>query len=76
MNIIDSNICECDESYEDIDHIMFKCSRLNGPREQFIDNIIRLDFDISVSVCDILGNKCLAILKILYKYLYEISYHV
>lgn len=76
MNTIFSNVCECYESYEDIDHIVFKWSRFKRPREQFFDNIIRLGFDIPVSVCDILVNKYLPILKILYKYLYEISYHV
>lgn len=73
MNIIDSNICECNETYEDIDHIVFRCSRFNLPREQFFDRISSLGYDIPVSVRDILGNHNLPILKLLYQYLCGIS---
>lgn len=48
MNMTDSNICECTKSYEDIDHIVFECSRFDAPREKLLDSIISLSHDIPV----------------------------
>lgn len=76
MNIKDSNICECNNSYEDIDHIVFECSRFDATKEKFLDKIISFSHDIPVSVRDILGNHSLPVTRISYKYLNEISYRV
>lgn len=76
INIKDSNLCDCGESYEDIDHIVFQCRKFILPRKKLINNIVNLNHPIPISVRDILGTKCYPVLKILFEFLKEISYFV
>jgi hypothetical protein len=76
INIKDSNLCDCGEAYEDIDHIVFKCSRFILPRKKLIDIFKDLSRPIPESVRDILSRKYFPLLKPLFNFLNEISYFV
>lgn len=73
INLKDSNLCDCGDFYEDIDHIVFVCSKYVLPRIESLKNIVNC---IPGSVRDILGSKCPSILKLLFDFLNEISYIV
>lgn len=72
INIIDSNLCDCGESYQDIDHIVFNCKKYILPRKIIIEKY--KNFKITTSVCDILGSRSLHMLKILYDFFKDICY--
>lgn len=76
INIVDSNLCICGESYQDIDHIIFHCVHYTLPIKNLIDRFKSLGFSLPVSVRDILGCKSLVMMKILFRYFIEIGYAV
>lgn len=76
INIKDSNLCDCGDFYEDIDHIVFVCHRFELPRKRFFCSLNLFNHSIPESVRDILGRKCLPIMKLLFEFLNEISYAV
>lgn len=76
MNLKDTNLCECDSFYEDIDHILLKCSRFIVPRNKLFNKIISLNYEIPISIRDILAQKCFPLMKIFFEFLNEISYRV
>lgn len=74
INIIDSNLCDCGETYQDIDHIVFYCKNYILPRKKLINNFKNLDTVVPVSVRDILGIRSLPMIKILYDFFNDIRY--
>lgn len=76
ININDSNLCDCDVAYEDIDHIVFHCTRFAIPRIAFFRNLKIYHRLLPQSVRDILGSKFLPSLKILNRFLNDALYYV
>ena len=54
FDIVDSPICDCNENYETVDHILWECNIRNGGRESFIQHVKALGLptgDVRLLVC-------------------------
>lgn len=76
MTIRDCVFAILQKSTRPIDHIVFNCSRYVVPRTKFIGDIRIHHHRVPESVRDILGSKNLCLMKILYRFLNDISYIV
>lgn len=70
INIEESNLFDCGETYQDIDRIVFNCKHCILPREKLVENFKNLDF----SVRDILEIRSLSMIEILYIFFNDIRY--
>jgi ribonuclease HI len=57
IGIKDSQLCQCEEDYQTLDHVLWACVRFRADRRSMISELVRLDTPIYVPVRDLLGGQ-------------------
>ena len=73
INIIDNQMCDCNQSYEDIDHILFHCNKFNDYRERIFNSSSLLQKKIIISIRDAVGTRNIFLMKLFYNFLLDNS---
>ena len=76
IDLSDSNICDCLQSYEDIDHVVFHCQRFDVPRRKFLDALTSVDKSSILSIRDLLATHDFSLYKLLFSFLKETLIHI
>lgn len=76
INIVDSNLCECSEGYEDIDHVILHCSRFTHNRNILFSKLLSINRSCDFSVRDALGSKDFVLIKLLIDFLNKSSIRI